>query len=88
MLAGVAVGSKYYPRGVTSALWLLEKNKKKRLFTPILSDAFLAHYYELCRVISHTSAHIRRAQRIGLLKLHRRFKMRGVWDVPLMFYHV
>jgi xylan 1,4-beta-xylosidase len=24
MLAGVAVGSKYYPRGVTSALWLLE----------------------------------------------------------------
>ena len=25
MLAGVAVGSKYYPRGVTSALWLLEK---------------------------------------------------------------
>ena len=25
MLAGHAVGSKYYPRGVTSALWLLEK---------------------------------------------------------------
>jgi len=25
ILAGVAVGSKYYPRGVTSALWLLEQ---------------------------------------------------------------
>ena len=26
MMAGVAVGSKYYPRGVTSTLWLLEGN--------------------------------------------------------------
>jgi hypothetical protein len=42
MLEGKAVGSRYYPRGVTSVLWLLQNGMDLRQITDALTatDAF------------------------------------------------